>query len=160
MHSLFSIVLPNSRNFKFLRQQLKFTLRYIGPFLSLMILCLLLYVLSHHVYGIYMLFISSPNLYLHLCISLYFAFNILYCFLKTVLTGVKAKKSELEEEEDRMFEADPNSYCLKCSVLRIDDTTHHCSICRHCIDGMDHHCPWVNNCIGRRNRAYFLSFLL
>jgi hypothetical protein len=34
------------------------------------------------------------------------------------------------------------------------------SICRRCVEDMDHHCPWVNTCVGRRNRKYFILFVV
>lgn len=38
--------------------------------------------------------------------------------------------------------------------------SHHCSLCRKCVLGMDHHCPWMNNCIGLKNQKAFLLFNL
>jgi len=52
--------------------------------------------------------------------------------------------------------------------------THHCRRCGICVDELgiisfpvlktliqiDHHCPWMGNCIGRRNRALFIVFLV
>lgn len=37
--------------------------------------------------------------------------------------------------------------------------THHCKLCKRCIDRMDHHCPWVGNCVGRENHKFFIQFL-
>ncbi|EAL67391.1 DHHC-type zinc finger-containing protein [Dictyostelium discoideum AX4] len=37
--------------------------------------------------------------------------------------------------------------------------SHHCRICKRCIDSMDHHCPFAANCIGINNHHYFILFI-
>lgn len=32
--------------------------------------------------------------------------------------------------------------------------------CGTCVEGFDHHCTFTDNCIGYRNHARFLNFLL
>lgn len=49
--------------------------------------------------------------------------------------------------------------CTKCNCVK-PPRSHHCSICRRCVMGMDHHCPWMNNCIGIRNHKSFMLFCL
>jgi len=51
-------------------------------------------------------------------------------------------------------------YCTKCNLYRSDGRTHHCSVCKRCVDSMDHHCPFIANCVGRRNHKHFILFLL
>ncbi|CAJ0933071.1 unnamed protein product, partial [Mesorhabditis belari] len=38
--------------------------------------------------------------------------------------------------------------------------SHHCSKCGRCVLKMDHHCLWINNCVGHRNHAFFVRFLI
>ncbi len=38
--------------------------------------------------------------------------------------------------------------------------TKHCRICDRCVAQFDHHCPYIYNCVGLRNRGWFLTFTL
>eukprot|EP00929_Paragymnodinium_shiwhaense_P004828 TRINITY_DN10603_c0_g1_i2.p1 TRINITY_DN10603_c0_g1~~TRINITY_DN10603_c0_g1_i2.p1 ORF type:complete len:265 (+),score=30.91 TRINITY_DN10603_c0_g1_i2:101-895(+) len=49
-------------------------------------------------------------------------------------------------------------YCEICKSWK-PDRAHHCKTCRRCVLNMDHHCPWVDNCIGFKNRRFFLMSL-
>lgn len=40
------------------------------------------------------------------------------------------------------------------------DRARHCSRSGRCIDQFDHYCPWVGNAIGKKNKIYFVGFLV
>ena len=51
-----------------------------------------------------------------------------------------------------------NRPCNTCNIIRPPKTSH-CVICDDCIMEMDHHCFYISNCVGIRNRKYFVFFL-
>lgn len=50
-------------------------------------------------------------------------------------------------------------WCHECERFR-PKAAAHCGACGVCVARHDHHCPWINNCVGARNHAAFLRFLL
>jgi palmitoyltransferase ZDHHC13/17 len=48
--------------------------------------------------------------------------------------------------------------CVTCRIVR-PLRAKHCSVTGRCVECYDHYCPWVGNCIGKGNRAVFLTFL-
>lgn len=50
-------------------------------------------------------------------------------------------------------------FCFFCRSLW-SSTSVHCMICGRCVEGFDHHCVFVNNCVGYKNHANFLLFLM
>lgn len=50
-------------------------------------------------------------------------------------------------------------YCETCRLYRAPRSSH-CRLCGNCVEGIDHHCTYLHNCIGRRNYASFVAFLV
>ena len=48
--------------------------------------------------------------------------------------------------------------CSICSIRR-PKKCQHCFFCDNCVEEFDHHCQYVSNCIGKRNKKYFLFFI-
>jgi palmitoyltransferase len=108
---------------------------------------------------------------LHLAISMYLLFCVVYCYLLTVCTDPGspplARFSEPHEpREPVVFGHESASagrqlqwpICHRCGRWR-PPRTHHCSVCRRCVLHMDHHCIWMNACVGYYNYGFFLSTL-
>jgi len=51
------------------------------------------------------------------------------------------------------------TYCETCHIWRPPRASH-CRDCDNCVLEFDHHCPFTRNCIGARNYASFVCFLL
>ena len=49
--------------------------------------------------------------------------------------------------------------CSICSIRR-PKKCQHCFFCDNCVEEFDHHCQYVSNCIGKRNKKYFLFFII
>ena len=49
-------------------------------------------------------------------------------------------------------------YCIDCDI-DIILRSKHCGVCG-CIATFDHHCNWICNCIGEKNKKYFIYYLL
>ncbi|UYV75951.1 hypothetical protein LAZ67_13001906 [Cordylochernes scorpioides] len=47
--------------------------------------------------------------------------------------------------------------CHSCRALR-PLRAKHCRACGRCVLSFDHHCPYIYNCVGLRNRVWFLMF--
>ena len=49
--------------------------------------------------------------------------------------------------------------CTTCNIYRPPKASH-CVICDDCIMDLDHHCFYISNCVGARNRKFFVFFLI
>jgi len=50
-------------------------------------------------------------------------------------------------------------WCTTCHIYRPEGASH-CRDCDNCVRNFDHHCPFTRNCIGARNYASFVLYLL
>ena len=74
---------------------------------------------------------------------------------ESVLKQIKENINISNQYTPRIFTKRP---CNTCNIIRPPKTSH-CVICDNCIMEMDHHCFYISNCIGIRNRKYFVFFL-
>jgi hypothetical protein len=57
------------------------------------------------------------------------------------------------------YSSQPRPVCSTCQIPKPPRSSH-CSICQACIMEFDHHCPFVGNCIGARNKRYFVAYVV
>jgi hypothetical protein len=50
-------------------------------------------------------------------------------------------------------------FCFFCRCIWSQSSVH-CMTCMRCVEGFDHHCSIINNCIGYKNHASFIIFLI
>ncbi|KAG8936862.1 palmitoyltransferase pfa5 [Tulasnella sp. 418] len=54
--------------------------------------------------------------------------------------------------------AEEYRYCTRDGFIK-PMRAHHCRICATCVLNFDHHCPWIGQCVGARNRKFFVNFV-
>ncbi|XP_057313765.1 uncharacterized protein LOC130655081 [Hydractinia symbiolongicarpus] len=94
-----------------------------------------------------------------------------YFFLKTARTDpgylerhtegydLALKQVSLHKEWETDSENNPlTRLCHTCRLVR-PQRAKHCRVCGRCVNYMDHHCNFAYNCIGAKNRVYFILYL-
>eukprot|EP00760_Papus_ankaliazontas_P038740 PhM_4_TR9269/c0_g1_i1/m.28449/K20029/ZDHHC3_7_25; palmitoyltransferase ZDHHC3/7/25 len=100
---------------------------------------------------------SSPSSSLFLYGYHFLLLLTLTCYMRTMLTrSLAPRMMHFATEQDRIG----MRACARCDRGRARPQTHHCGKCGECVEGLDHHCVIVANCIGRRNRRYFVQTLV
>ncbi|KAH9624427.1 hypothetical protein KSS87_003446 [Heliosperma pusillum] len=66
---------------------------------------------------------------------------------------------KVEIENPALLAGNWSQLCITCKIVR-PIRAKHCSTCDRCVEQFDHHCPWVSNCIGKRNKWDFFTFLV
>lgn len=69
----------------------------------------------------------------------------------------QTKERNISDNSDKQ-ETLENPYCLIC-FIETPLRAKHCKECDHCIATFDHHCGYIANCVGEKNKKYFLIFL-
>ena len=101
------------------------------------------------------------------CSFLIALFNQILCFLKE--PGIIPRKYpslKIRDYNDKIIYGKVSQKpliriqrnCTICSIRR-PKKCQHCFFCDNCIEEFDHHCQYVSNCIGKRNKKYFLFFI-
>ncbi|KAL4510762.1 hypothetical protein ABPG72_004916 [Tetrahymena utriculariae] len=95
--------------------------------------------------------------YLYLIIFNLFSFMLAWSLIVTMFTDPGRVPQNwgyfLDDHEHKK-----RRYCLICHIFK-PERCHHCSACNRCVLNMDHHCPWLGNCIGFKNRKFFILLL-
>jgi hypothetical protein len=65
--------------------------------------------------------------------------------------------SDHDDHEPDWGKVKPVKLCTTCMVDRTNANSH-CISCDRCMVDLDHHCVFVDNCIGQKNRWWFLLF--
>ena len=93
---------------------------------------------------------NEASFYIHWCLCLCFWANTNLNYAEAVLRDPGfVGPSECGAAVD---------FCQRCQQGK-PAGSHHCRICRRCVQNMDHHCPFIGNCVGRSNRRAFVLFL-
>ena len=53
-----------------------------------------------------------------------------------------------------------NIHDININYLHDNNDENNARICDRCVAQFDHHCPYIYNCVGLRNRGWFLVFTL
>lgn len=86
------------------------------------------------------------------------------------LNATRKSNRQPRRQFDSMLQcSDRVKACAKCCPKELTNTTadnvakgertHHCSICRECVQKMDHHCTFLQNCVGLVNHKDFWNLL-
>lgn len=67
----------------------------------------------------------------------------------------KSLDSLLEDYNERTIK----KVCFICKN-KTPKRGYHCDICGICIEQYDHHCTWICNCVGKKNIARFIIFVV
>eukprot|EP00730_Choanoeca_flexa_P014729 TRINITY_DN6544_c0_g1_i1.p2 TRINITY_DN6544_c0_g1~~TRINITY_DN6544_c0_g1_i1.p2 ORF type:complete len:276 (+),score=23.21 TRINITY_DN6544_c0_g1_i1:205-1032(+) len=107
-------------------------------------------------FGIRNLLLEPGSHHRYVVVAIYL--TALISHLRTAFTdpGIISKSAS---RKGRQFTDSTELFCAKCNKPR-PPRAHHCSTCKGCVEDLDHHCGWSNTCIGKRNRKYFLLFVL
>ena len=70
----------------------------------------------------------------------------------------EVEKKQFFKLKDKMIKLEKH-FCQLCNIDQ-PVRSKHCKICKGCVATFDHHCIWVGNCIGEKNRALFLYYLV
>ncbi|KHJ97529.1 DHHC zinc finger domain protein [Oesophagostomum dentatum] len=101
--------------------------------------------------------------YLHLILFFFWNYSTMVNLARASFIGAGhvplgwTPDSEVPNEKDSFDSL--LQWCEPCAGYKVP-RSHHCSNCGRCCMKMDHHCPWINNCVGHRNHAFFVRFLL
>ena len=82
---------------------------------------------------------------------------------KSIFSTDDIKADIKNEQEIGMTNYKPHIFqdrpCTTCNIIRPEKSSH-CVICNNCIFELDHHCFYISNCVGKRNRKFFVLFLI
>jgi hypothetical protein len=86
--------------------------------------------------------------------------SIMLCYYLSLLL----QKPKCDPKDIDTFLEDYNERTIKkvCFICRNRSPKrgYHCDICGVCIEQYDHHCTWINNCVGKKNIARFIIFIV
>jgi palmitoyltransferase ZDHHC1/11 len=80
-------------------------------------------------------------------------------YISLVCQRPKNYPRDLDTFLDEFNERSIKKVCFVCRN-RNPRRGYHCDSCGVCIEQYDHHCTWINNCVGKRNIARFVIFII
>ena len=80
-------------------------------------------------------------------------------YLSLLCQSPRREGKRMESLMEEFTEKTVKRVCFICRN-RFPKRGYHCDTCGTCIEQYDHHCTWINNCVGKRNIARFVIFIV